>query len=113
MVNFIALNTKTLLGYLVCVICNSNSFLFLYIQTLPNGCSYIEDMHLPFCAHLINIFSILFTGVELRHFSPSEIRRGCVVCVICDSNSFHSFIFKLCIMVVHTLKMCTYHFVHI
>ena len=28
-----------------------------------------------------------------------------MVCVIRLSNSFHSFIFKLCIMIVHTLKM--------
>ena len=39
----------------------------LYIQTLHNDCSHIEDVHLPFCAHLLNIFSFL-TGVELRHF---------------------------------------------
>ena len=26
---------------------------------------------------------------------------------VCISNRFHSFIFKLCIMIVHTLKMCT------
>ena len=50
-------------------------FSFFYIQTLPNDCSYIEDVHLPFCAHLINIFSF-FTGVELRHFFPSEMRVG-------------------------------------
>ena len=42
-------------------------FSFLYIQTLPTDCSYIEDVHLLFCAHLITIFSF-FTGVELRHF---------------------------------------------
>ena len=29
------------------------------------------------------------------------------LCVICNSNRFHSFIFKLCIMIVHTLKLCT------
>ena len=38
-------------------------FSFLYIQTLPNDWSYIEDVHLLFCAHLINIF-LFFTGVE-------------------------------------------------
>ena len=27
---------------------------------------------------------------------------GCIVCVICILNSFHSFIFKLCLMIVHT-----------
>ena len=28
-------------------------------------------------------------------------------CVICNSNRFHTFIFKLCLMIVNTLKMCT------
>ena len=31
----------------------------------------------------------------------------CNLRVICNSNRFHSFIFKLCIMIVHTLKMST------
>ena len=31
-------------------------------------------------------------------FFPSKICRGCQVCVTCNSNSFHSFILKLCIM---------------
>ena len=44
---------------------------------------------------------------------PSEMLRGCLVCVICNSDSIHSFLFKPCIMIVHTLKMCTYNFVHI
>ena len=39
--------------------------------------------------------------------------RGCLVCVICNSNSFHSFIFKLYTMIVHTLRMCTVYFVYI
>ena len=59
----------------------------------------------------------------LRHFSESRSSSGstpsirpfvrlfvrlsatllwCLVCVICNSNSFHSFIFKLCLMIVHT-----------
>ena len=38
-----------------------------FIQTLHNDGSHFEDVHLSFCAHLINIFSFL-TGVELRHF---------------------------------------------
>ena len=38
----------------------------------------------------------------------SKMLRWCLVCVICNSNSFRSFIFKLCIMIVHTLKMCTF-----
>ena len=75
-------------------------FSFLYIQTLHN-CSHIEDVHLLFCARLKDIFTF-FTGVELKTFFPSEMLRGCLVCVICNSNSFHFFIFKLCTMIVHT-----------
>ena len=30
---------------------------------------------------------------------------GCLVCVICNSNSIHTFIFKFCIIIVHVLKM--------
>ena len=49
--------------------------LYLYIQILPSDCSYIEDVHLLFCAHLINIFSF-FTGVELRHFFHPKCVEG-------------------------------------
>ena len=62
-----------------------------HLLFLHNDCSRIEDVHLLFCARLINIFSF-FTGVELRHLFPSKMHRGCQVCVICNSNSFHSFI---------------------
>ena len=43
---------------------------------------------------------------------PSKMLRWCLVCVICTVTqmfSFHFFIFKLGIMIVHTLKMCTLH----
>ena len=33
--------------------------------------------------------------------------------MICNSNSSHSFIFKLCPIIVHTWKKCTSYFVHI
>ena len=33
--------------------------------------------------------------------------------VICNSKSFHFFMFKLCLMIVHTLNTCTFYFVHI
>ena len=43
---------------------------FLYIHTLHDDFSHIEDVHLPFCAHFI--FSFLFLmGVELRQRVPS------------------------------------------
>ena len=38
---------------------------------------------------------------------------GCLVCVIWSSNSIHSFISKLCIIIVHILKMCSSYFMHI
>ena len=78
-------------------------FLFLFIQTLPNNCLHMEDVHLLFCARF-TIFFLFLRGVELGHF-PSKILRGCLVCVICNSNSIHSFIFKLCIMINNTMKM--------
>ena len=71
---------------------------------MHNDCSHIEDVHLLFYAHFMNIFSLL-GGLELRHFSLERL-RWFLVCVICNSKSFHSLIFKLCIVIVHTLNMC-------
>ena len=67
-------------------------------------------MHLIFCTHFIDFFS--FKGHDLRMFFR-KILRGCLVCVICYSNNFHSLIFKLCIIIVYTLNMCTYYFVFV
>ena len=89
---------------LVCVICNSNSIHFFYIQTLHNDCSHIENVHLLFYAHFIDIYFSFLWGLELRHFLL-ETLRWFLVCVICNSKSFYSLIFKLCIMIVHTLNM--------
>ena len=44
---------------------------------------------------------------------PSVTLYGFQVCVICNSKSFHSFSFKLCLMNVHILKMCTSYFMHV
>ena len=55
-------------------------------------------------------FFLIFDGgvvMNLDNF-PSEMLRG-----ICNLNSIHSFIFKLCIMIVYTLKMCTSYFVRL
>ena len=52
-------SVRNTLGCLVCVICNSKSFHSFFIQTLPNDCSHIEDVHLQICARLI-IFSLIF-----------------------------------------------------
>ena len=105
-------------GFLVCVICNSNSihsqlqqYSFLYIHTLHDDFSHIEDVHLPFCAHFI--FFLIFDGCWTWTFFHQKMLRGCLVFVICNSNSIQYFIFKLCLMVLHTLKMCTFYFVQI
>ena len=57
-----------------------------------------EHVYLLFCAHLKNIFRWTWT-----FFHPKWLR--CLVCVICNSSSFHSFIFKLCIMMPGTLTI--------
>ena len=50
-------------------------FLFLFIKTLHNDCSHIEDVHLLFSAHFMNIFSFL-RAVELRHFFIKKCLDG-------------------------------------
>ena len=49
------------------------------------------------------------TKKKWSDWNPGYLWSAYIVylCVICNSNIFHSFIFKLCIMIVHTLKMCT------
>ena len=42
---------------------------------------------------------------------PSAILLGCLVCVISISKSFHSFLLKNCIMIIHILKMCALYVV--
>ena len=50
-------------------------FSFLSIKTLHNDCSHIEDEHLLFCAHFMNIFSFL-RGVELRYLFIQKCLDG-------------------------------------
>ena len=57
-----------------------------------------------------NNILIVFGSVELRNYYVYTIfgvLTLCNLCVICNSNRFHSFMFKLEIMIVHTMKMCT------
>ena len=61
---------------------------FLYIQTLHNDCSHIEDVHLLFCIHLIFFF---FRIVELRHYYVCTTFGALTLCKICNSNSFIPF----------------------
>ena len=86
-------------------------FSFLYIQSLLNDCLHIEDLHLLFCAHFMNIFSFcrvlnldIVVVSPLCPSVPSVFNIfGCQIYVICNNKSFHAFIFK----------MCTSYFVHI
>ena len=82
------------------------------MQTLHNDCSHIENVYLIFCTHFMILFIFFFLGggLEVRFFFRKMVR--CLVCVICNSNHFHSLIFKLCIMIVHKLNMCNSYFVH-
>ena len=55
-------------------------------------------MHPIFCAYLIIFLGVLRLNIITSTFG---------VFILCNlySNRFHSFIFKLCIMIVYTLKM--------
>ena len=79
--------------FLVCVICNSKSFRSLIFK-LCIMIAHTLNICLSFLCKFNKHFLIL-RAVELRHF-PAEMLRGCLVCVICNSSSFHSFVFKLC-----------------
>ena len=66
---------------------------------------YFEHVHLLFCAHLI-----IFLGLLNLDIITSRPPLECLLvylCVNCNLNRFHSIIFNFCIMIVHTLKMCT------
>ena len=58
-----------------------------------------------------NFFSHFWQVLNLDIFFHPQCLGGCLACAICNFNSIHSFIFKLCILIVHTLKMCTSYFV--
>ena len=62
--------------------------------TVPRGCLQFVIVVFPDHTHLL-FFKTFFRPKMLR----------CLVCVTCNSNRFHFFIFKLCIMIVHTFKV--------
>ena len=55
------------------------------------------------CAHFIIFLGVL--NLDIITSTPPLEYLHCLF--VCNSNRFHSFIFKLCIMIVHTLKMYT------
>ena len=89
------------LGCQVRVICYSKSF-HSFLLKLCLMIVHISKMCTFYFVHVSYFFFSFLTGVELRHFFSSEMIRGCLPCVICNSSSIHSFIFKLNIMIVHT-----------
>ena len=46
-----------------------------FIQTLHNGCPHIEDAHLLFYAHFMNVFSF-WRDVKLRRFCDQKSLDG-------------------------------------
>ena len=64
---------------------------------------------LKMCSSYFLQISRLFSHFRVLNLDifPSKMLTVCLVCVICNSKSFHSLIFKLCIVIVPVLKMCT------
>ena len=73
------------------------TYSFIYIQTLHHDFSHIRDVRLILCAH----------------YFPSEMLRGCHICVICNSSRTSFFYFQTLLYECYKLKMCTSYFVHI
>ena len=97
--------SKMLRGCLVCVICNSSSFHFFIFKF-----SIMIVHTLNMCTLYFVQFDKIFWSFELGHYyvhTTFGVLTLSNLCVNCISNRFHSFIFELCIMIVHTLKMCT------
>ena len=91
-----------LMGCLICVICDSSSFhSFIFKLNMLWLLTHWTCVHPVFWAYLIIFLGLLnldiITSTPLLDY----------LCLICNSNRFHSFIFKFCIMIVNTLKMCT------
>ena len=82
---------------LVCVICDFK--LCIMIVHILKMCTFL------FYAHFMNIFFDFWGVLNLVMFSL-QMLRWFLVCVICNSKSFYSLVFKLCIMIDHTLNMC-------
>ena len=83
-------------GCLVCVICISkivHSFIFKLCTMIFS----IEDVRQLFCAYLIIFYNILVNG-ELKHCYVYTTFRD-LHYVMCNSNSFHSLLFKPCILI--------------
>ena len=92
-------------GEMVCIICVDETVNIFTCVALAKAGLVVGPLRLSVRP---SVRSFVCSSVHL-----SATLLGCLVCVICNSNSFHSFIFKLSLMIVHTLKMCTHCFGHI
>ena len=77
-------------------------FILSYSNLICYDCSHIEHV----CTLCFEHNLIIFLGLLNLDIITSTPLLD-YLCVICNSNRFHSFIFKFCIMIVNTLKMCT------
>ena len=84
-------------GCLVCVLRSSSSFhSFIFKLCICYDCSHIEHVHPIFCAHLIIFLGVFNLYIKFFYvYITFGVFTLCNLCVICNSNIFHSFIFKL------------------
>ena len=77
---------------------------------MHNDCSYIEHVHLLFCAHLLSLF------LGLLDLDILSIQNAYGVSGLCNLK-LQQFSFlhiqTLYVMIVRTLSMCTLYFMHI
>ena len=81
-------------------------FILSYSNLIRYDCSHIVHVCTLYFAHiLIIVWGLL--NLDIITSTPPLECLYCYLCVICNSNRFHSFIIKVCIMIVHILVMCT------
>ena len=71
----------------------------------------ISVLRVVACCFYLRRFREMQIYYRVNSVRQSATLLGCLVCVIFNSHSFLTF--KLYIMIVHTLKMCTLYFVHL
>ena len=66
-------------------------------------CLMLDQFLWGHSSRVYDISCLSFLAVLNLDIFFSKMLRGCLVCVICNTKWFHSLIFKLCIMIIHTL----------
>ena len=75
--------------------------------------NYLRRLSESMSIVVMYIFFSFLGALNLEDIVQFRMLRCCLIRVIRKSKSFHSSIFKLCIIIVHTLKICTSDFLHI